>query len=379
MTALATDWQSIQEAEAAVVKSYPLPEARSLIGLADVQPDPAKTLLGNRFLCMGGGLLFVGPSGIGKSSASVQQDICWALGREAFGIKPARRLRTLCIQAENDEGDLGEMARGVFAGLHLSEEDRAEIRERVLYVSERARTGLPFLSVVALLLEKYRPDILRIDPLLAYLGGDVNDAETSADFLRSGLNPLLEQYNCAVIINHHTPKVVNRDTSAWRSSDWMYAGAGSADLTNWARAILVIDPTYAGHVFRLIAAKRGGRIDWRDDDGDRVYERFFCHDTAGGLYWREATADDLAEVEAQKPGRKGSSKTKEDLVALVPMENAIPKVRLMMQAQLSGISEKKSRGFLSELIETGELHAWRIPRPGTNPEIRISRHEQPLI
>jgi hypothetical protein len=89
-------------------KPVRLPDAVSLMSLADAKPDMAKTLLGNRFLCMGGGLLFVGPSGIGKSSASVQQDILWALGRPAFGIYPARRLRVLCIQAENDDGDLGE-------------------------------------------------------------------------------------------------------------------------------------------------------------------------------------------------------------------------------------------------------------------------------
>ena len=246
----------------------------------------------------------------------------WALGREAFGIQPARPLRTLCIQAENDDGDLGEMARGVCAGLHLTAADRSAIHDRVLYVSERARTGHAFLSdVVAPLLEKHPSDILRFDPLLAYLGDDVRrDQRATAAFVRSGLNPLLEQFNCAAIINHHTPKPVNRDTSGWRASDWMYSGAGSADLTNWCRAALVIDPTHAGHVFRFIAAKRGGRIGWRDVNGSPVFERMFCHQTDGGMFWREATADDLEEVDAKKLSRKGPSKTKENLAALVPSE-----------------------------------------------------------
>src|SRR2546421_10855993 len=92
------------------------------------------------------------------------------------GIYPARRLRMLCIQAENDDGDLGEMARGVCEGLHLTSADQNAIRDQVLYVSERTHTGLIFLTaVVAPLLEKHRPDILRLDPLLAFLGDDVND------------------------------------------------------------------------------------------------------------------------------------------------------------------------------------------------------------
>lgn len=37
--------------------------------------------------------------------------------------------------------------------------------------------------------------------------------------------------------------------------------------------------------------------------------------SGGGLYWREATDEDLTAVEAKKPGRKGSPKTKEDLKA----------------------------------------------------------------
>src|SRR5438477_13147065 len=102
-----------------------IPQAISLVALGESLPCQEDTLLANRFLCRGGGLLFVGPSGIGKSSASVQQDILWALGREAFGIRPARGLRLLTVQAENDGGDLGEMARGVCKGLQLTTEDRA--------------------------------------------------------------------------------------------------------------------------------------------------------------------------------------------------------------------------------------------------------------
>lgn len=359
----------------------PASNAVSLMALADVEPDPGKTLLGNRFLCVGGGMLFVGPSGIGKSSASVQQDMLWALGREAFGIKPVRPLRILCIQAENDDGDLGEMARGVIAGLHLSPEDQEVIRGSVFYVCEKSRVGDDFLVEIRRLLEIYRPDILRLDPLLAYLGDDVNDAKATAWFLRSGLNPLLDQFGCAVIVNHHTPKVTNRDTSGWRASDWMYSGAGSADVTNWCRAALVIDPTHGGHVFRFIAAKRGGRIGWRNDEGEMIFERYFLHERNGGICWQEATADEIAEsASAGKRGRGGKpAKTKADLVALVPMEGAIPKAALFSKAQGNEIGEKRARGLLSELLAERTLHEWRVPRPKTNPEIQISRHEQPLV
>jgi hypothetical protein len=373
---LATEWAiPIEQPPGSVATA--LPEAVSLIALGELRPDPQKTLLGHRFLCEAAGMLFVGPSGIGKSSASVQQDILWALGRPAFGIVPARRLRILTIQAENDDGDLGEMVRGVCSALDLSAQDKGAIRDTVLYVSERARTGFEFLvQVVEPLLEKHRPNILRADPLLAFLGADVNDAEATAGFLRTGLNPLLEKYHCAAIINHHTPKVINRVTKDWRASDWMYSGAGSADITNWARAIVVIEPTHAPHVFKFIAAKRGGRIGWREEDGDTKYDRFFCHDISGGLSWRAATDDDERQIQVNKPKRTGGSGTKDDLYALVPPEGAIPKKALVSRAQTIGIGVNRARGFISELINDGKLHEWRVKRPRTNPEIHISRTPQ---
>lgn len=42
-----------------------------LMDIATGDVDPRKTILANRFLCIGGSMLFIGPSGIGKSSASV--------------------------------------------------------------------------------------------------------------------------------------------------------------------------------------------------------------------------------------------------------------------------------------------------------------------
>jgi hypothetical protein len=99
-----------------------LPPVRPLVDFGEMPPDPGKTLLGNRFLCREGGMLFVGPSGIGKTSAGVQQDLLWSIGLPAFGIVPAGPLKILTIQAEDDDGDLSEIVSGVRAGLQLGPE-----------------------------------------------------------------------------------------------------------------------------------------------------------------------------------------------------------------------------------------------------------------
>jgi len=40
--------------------------------------NDAQEVLKTRYLCKGGGMLLVGPTGIGKSSLSMQMMICWA-------------------------------------------------------------------------------------------------------------------------------------------------------------------------------------------------------------------------------------------------------------------------------------------------------------
>jgi hypothetical protein len=361
-----------------------LPTPTSIIALAETDPAifESDNLLGIRWLCREGGALIIAPSGIGKSSFGIQQDICFALGRPAFGIKPPRPLRILTVQAENDDGDLAEMGRGICAHLNLADEERRQIAERVFYIKEKSLTGTAFLRLVRRLVSKYRPDIIRIDPLHAYAGGDVRDPEVTTAFLRNGLNPILEEFHCAAIIMHHTPKTIYRDTSEWSSSDWMYAGAGNADLTNWARAILVIDATHVSGTFVFRAAKRGSRIGWADEHGEPVYERLFCHQTGGAICWRDAADDDAERVALTK--QKKPPKTVQDLLALVPLQGSIGKNLLRSQAQIKGIGTNRFRDLLAEALEStddGEpmVYEWRISRPRTNPEVRISRHEQTLV
>ena len=101
------------------------PPARRLGELVLPPDNDPDELLKYRFLCRGGGMLLVGPTGVGKSALAMQAMILWAVGREAFGIKPTRPLKSLLVQAENDDGDLAEMRDGVIRGLGLSDEDRA--------------------------------------------------------------------------------------------------------------------------------------------------------------------------------------------------------------------------------------------------------------
>ena len=82
-----------------------------------VDPETnGNSLLGKRWLCRGGALLLAAPTGIGKTSFSLQAAITWALERPHFGIAPSGRLKVLIVQGENDDADLAEIVMGFFAG-----------------------------------------------------------------------------------------------------------------------------------------------------------------------------------------------------------------------------------------------------------------------
>lgn len=278
----------------------------------DGDPDE---LLRNRFLCRGGGLLLCGPTGIGKSSLSMQAAILWALGRECFGIVPARRLKSLFVEAENDLGDLCEMRDGEVAGLELSDIETREACGMIRVAREDSRTGFEFLaSVIRPLLEIHRPDLLWLDPVLAYLGGEASAQRDVTTFLRNHLNPLLHEFNCAAVVVHHTNKPPSgREKSNWAGNDFAYLGSGSIEWANWARAILVLRGIGSHSVFELRAPKRGSRLGWKDVNGETAYAKLIGHakDT-GVICWREASTDEI------ESGGRPKSYDPAEILALLP-------------------------------------------------------------
>jgi len=219
----------------------PEPVVKPLMELQRAETNDANTLLGDRFLCRGGGLLFVGSSGIGKSTAAVQMGICWAVGKDCFGITPAKSLKILYVQAENDEGDLSEMRDGVLKHLELTKEQLDILDDNFICVLESSRAGKELIEKLDVLLEKYSPDLLILDPALSYIGGNASEQEVVGGFLRNHLNPLLQKSNCGVLIVHHTNKPnAERDGRNKIANDFAYAGTGSAEWANWARAVLVL-------------------------------------------------------------------------------------------------------------------------------------------
>jgi hypothetical protein len=353
----------------------PPPVAKRLDELvAHAVNDPSE-LLRNRFLCRGGGLLLVGPTGIGKSSLSMQCMILWAIGRPAFGIVPPRPLKSLLIQAENDDGDLAEMRDGVIAGLNLTAEEKETAMKNVIVVREDVRTGWKFfLETARPLLAEHQPDLLWIDPALSYLGGEANSQKDVGGFLRNHLNPLLREFNCGAVVVHHTNKPPSgREKPDWSGGDFAYLGGGSAEWANWARAVIALRSLGSHSVFELRAAKRGGRLGWMEADGEtKTFTKLIAHaNEPGVICWRDADPSEAPDTNKTK-----RIYTKADVLAHVTPDKPIAKDALRSKANGAGIAWNKINPLIAELLDAGELHEWREKRPGTNPKVSFARFPQ---
>lgn len=221
---------------------------------------PDDCLLGNRFLTRGGSWLLVAQSGIGKSVFALQGAISFAVGRPLFGLLPHAPRRQLIVQAENNPLDVQEAYLGVVAGLGLDAAERKILRDNLRVVQADRYTGEEFCRFLSWLCQRTRPDIVWIDPLLAYIGGEISRMADCARFLRNALNPVIHDHGIGVVVVHHTGKPPRGDDKGYQGSDLAYLGIGSSDLTNWARATsTIVRCDDCANRYTLTHAKRADR------------------------------------------------------------------------------------------------------------------------
>jgi len=252
----------------------------------NVDQDP-NNVLGNRWLCRGGSLVIVGQSGVGKSSFAMQLGLTFSLGRPFFGIKPTRPLRVAFIQAENDKGDMAEALRGVIQGMSIASSDLATLDSNVRFYDETVRTGSEFIRLARSIIVKHKADLLIADPLLSYAGDDISDQAFMSHWLRNQLNPVLQETGVVWVWLHHMPKPPKGEQAKGTVSDLAYAGAGSADLTNWAREVAVLQRQGDDPIFKFTLTKRARRAGMLDLDGQTAGAIRLRH-SATGICWEYA-------------------------------------------------------------------------------------------
>jgi hypothetical protein len=172
-----------------------------------------------------------------------------------------------------------------------------------------------------------------------------------------------------LLLVHHPPKP-KKDTGEAKAGEDAYFGAGSADLANWARAVIVLKPTTHHGIYELRLAKRGQRAGWVEADGvTPCFERTIAHGNGGLIYWR-----DVEDGEQFRATPTDSAVA--DLLAFVPSAGSILKSAWLEKVRAKGFGEKRAERILDTLASEQRVHFWRIPRPNCRPAIALARKPQ---
>lgn len=253
--------QALPEAlPARVAAKFPLIQGRIPSSFHLLAANDASSLLGNRYLNRGDGLVISGQSGCGKSSMQTQMAEAWALGEDFHGIRPSCPLKSLIIQSEDSDGDIAEAWHSIRHVRSRTPEQIAKTDERVRVVTDRVNRGQRFIQALRLHVAAFKPDLVWINPLQAFMDGDVTSSKDIGAFLREGLNGLNEPASFGIVLIHHTtkpPTGKDRHDRLWHEQ--MYDMAGGAEIINWARAIISLKPLSNPGEFCLRLAKRGRR------------------------------------------------------------------------------------------------------------------------
>lgn len=281
-------------------------------------PKDQSILLGNRYLNRGDGMILSGPSGMGKSSIQLQAAACWALGRDFHGILPNGPQKSLIIQSEDSDGDIAEVWASILHVMEPTLEERVLLDTNLRIVTDRVNRGTRFVAALKAHLAAFSPDLVWLNPLQAFIEGDVTDSQDIGAFLREGLNGLNSDSRFGYIIIHHTTKpATGKDRSERLWHEVMYDMAGGAELINWARAIISLRPTATEGEFKLVLAKRGRRagvvkmveagVGLRPEPvtviGLRHAQGFLPGTSIPIIFWEPCSMDESIP-EDSKPGKK---------------------------------------------------------------------------
>jgi len=256
------------------LESQDMPQEFTLQSIIDYDPnnDP-DNLIGDRWLRRGSSLLFVGQSGCGKSSMAIFQGLKWAMGENWFGVKPVRPLKVAYVQAENDIADQHDSLKGAAEAVFGEENWQHGLHQsNMLFFREAVRTGIDFATMLRRLVRKTKVDIVYIDPLLSYIGGNPSDIEVCANFTRHLLQPIMMETGVVLVLVHHFPKPKGQNDKPESVADLAYSGFGSSDLTNWAREVIVMKELgfHQPRRFVLGMAKRGDRSGLQDKENKKT-------------------------------------------------------------------------------------------------------------
>lgn len=285
-----------------VTASHPKPVYTTFADLGELIPeeeDPS-VFFRNNWLGQGGGLILTAPSGVGKSSLVIQMLLNWQQGHE-FLACPLKPLKCALVQSEDSRRDMQEIKLGMSKGLLENGRTQSEIDRAFAGIhiwTCVGKTGTDFTDWLHRQQSEDPCDVIAINPIQGFFGGDISKQEDASRFLREGLDPILKGEGgtkpCMTVLVQHTTKMSGRqkEGNSTLTDYGEYLGAGSHEFTDWARACIgFIKHKSAPGTFVFKATKRGSRLKWKDANGQNTTERIMTH-AKDYIFWLEVKDSD---------------------------------------------------------------------------------------
>lgn len=356
------DWQRLKEAiEVVTNKSMTLPPRLDLRVLQTKPSDDAQNLLNEWAFERQAILAIVAPTGIGKSVMTMQLSTHFAVGKETLGFQPKRAFKVLVIQNEDSDNDVAIMRDGSLS--KLSDAEKEKVYENLFFVRLRGASGKSFLQALDNYCKQFSPDIVFVNPLLKYYGGDPINTKEVSNFVNE-LETILERYNCGLILVHHTTKQSKQ--SRQNQVDSSYAGFGSGLWSNCVRDTIEIRSAKLDGYYKLISGKRSSKWGWRE----RYIRR---SDTPTLPYWNDAADMDIKTLIAADKSNQVSSDNRDKVFSLIePLPLTTTQQELVIE---TGLSERSIRNHIKVLLSEGRIaiadqvkgeHVKRYFRVGTS-------------
>jgi hypothetical protein len=336
-----------------------LPERLDLGSLVTKDPSDEQCLCNDWAFERRAIIAVVAPTGIGKSVLTMQLSTAFACGKETIGFRPNRAYKVLVIQCEDSDQDIALMRDGSFA--HLTDNEKKQVLENLVFI-RLSMAGTPFFAALHTYCEQYKPDVIFINPLLRFYGGDPMNTESVIEFLNQ-CDEILNKYNCGMILVNHTIKQskLTRNNQA----DTSYASFGASAWSNAFRDTIEIRRSNNDGYFKLLSGKRSSKWGWK--------EQYIQHSGISTLpYWTCAKADmfeALLLVDRENPV---AADNKDTICRVIPQ---LPQMITINEIVLgTDISERAIREHLKSLIaekrvlatQTSDDRRMRYSRPNPN-------------
>jgi replicative DNA helicase len=155
--------------------------------------------------------------GRGKTFLAIQMAVAAATGRSVPPFKPRGEMRVFLLCGEDSWRIIARRLRAVASAFNISPEELSEaLRERLRIVEapaaplvRRDRDGnldtTPPYSWIAEQIRRFKPDLVILDPLAQWYGGDENDA-VQATYFVGRLKAAAAPSNATVLVLHHFNK-----------------------------------------------------------------------------------------------------------------------------------------------------------------------------